>query len=227
MAELNNTALILDANLEAYYRGENVNDSTAGASHLTNVNSVAFNPAKYSNGFDFGATNTTKYLTVASDLGIAGNSDATFSFWVKCQAEIGSGTWLLLKHRSTTGADRGIGISYEYNGGTRRLAVDVSGTSYTYNITLGTTNYYHIVVTRNVAGNSSHLWVNNADVASGTVGSTTYGNNFLTLGASEVPDNYSSVFMDDVACFKDILTSDEIATLYRDAEIGGFMFFST
>lgn len=225
MAELNSTSLLVDANLKAYYRGENVNDSTANANTLTNVNSVAFTGGKFSNAFDFGSSNTTKYLQRTTDLGIAGNSNSSFSFWVKLQAEIASSTWTLLRHSSTSGADRYIEVYYDYNAGTRRLVVDVSGTTYTYTVTLGTSNYHHIVITKNVAGNSSHLWLDNTDVANGTLGSTTTGNNFIVLGAREVPSNYSSVFIDDVGCFDKVLNSTEISTLYTDTNSGSFLMF--
>ena len=93
MPQLLNTPLFSDANLVHYYKLENTSDSK-GSNTLTNVNSVAFNAAKFGNGADFGASNTTKelYSTVAPEIdGGAG----TLIFWVKLQTEIASGAYCL------------------------------------------------------------------------------------------------------------------------------------
>lgn len=221
MAEVLTTPLFSSSNLKAYYKADDVSDSK-GSSTLTNINSVTFTSAKYGNGFNFGSSNSDKYLIKDTDIGIAGNNNSSFSFWLKLLAEISSGTWTLLRHSSTSGSDRYIEIKYEYNSGTRRLVVDVSGTTYTYNITLGTTDIYNIIITKDVAGNSSHLFVNGSDVANGTLGSSTTGNNFIALGARETPSNYASVLIDDVACFDKVLNTSEIQTIIN--EYASFIF---
>lgn len=224
MAELNGLTLVADANLKSYYRADDTTDSIGGIT-LTNVNSTTFTTAKYGNGFNFGNANSNKYMVTSSNHGIGGDEDASFSFWVKCLAEIGSSTWHLVDHASTTSADRTLKITYDYNGGTRRLQVDASGTVTNYNITLGTTDFYHIVVTRNVAGNSAHLWVNGVDVANGTLGSTTQGNNYIGIGADGTAANFASVLIDDVALFDKVLSQAEILQLYSDGSSGFFNFF--
>ena len=214
MAQISQTSLFTDANLLAYYKLEDVSDSK-GANTLTNNNTVTFTGAKFGNGANLGASNTNKSLSRAANLGINGNSDATFSFWINLLAEITVGTWELFVHLSQTGADRYLQLSYDYNAGTRRLRIDVAGTTIIYTITLGTTNFYHIVVTRNVGGNSCHLWVNGVDVANGTVGSTIGGANAFYLGANSASD-FSSALYDDMGCFNRVLTSTEIGLLYND-----------
>lgn len=63
----------------ALYRGENVNDSSGNGKTLTNNNSVAFNPGKFGNAFDFGNPNTTKYMSRA-DTFINSGGDFTVGF---------------------------------------------------------------------------------------------------------------------------------------------------
>lgn len=227
MPEIASLSLASDADLISYYRLENVSDSK-GSNTLTNNNTVAFNTAKYGLGADFGASNTNKYLSRADNLGIAGNSDLSFSFWYKGQTEIGSGVYTFFVHTSTTTADRYIQLNYEYNGGTLRLALDAAGTSTTFNVALGTSVFNHIVVTRNVAGNAAKVYLNNVEVISSTVGSGAGGSNAFSMGASTVGGNPTSAIFDDFAVFDRVLTPAEVSTIYTDVvatnNAGFFMF---
>lgn len=229
MAELNSTTLLADALLRAYWRGENVNDTTANAYNLTNVNSVAFNTGKFSNAFDLGASNTNKYVHVSSDLGLNSTTDSmTVSFWVKLQAEIGSGSWDFVYFDMNTGANRLFLIRYEYNAGTRRILYSGFGTNITYNITLGTTDYHHIACTLVPGGGAIELFVDNVSRATG-VSSTGAGDgvNSFNLGAGYLGANFSSALFDDVNVFKKVLSTTEINTLYSNPMDGGFIFMSS
>lgn len=220
MAEISGLPLFSDANLQAYWKGENVNDSK-NSNTLTNHNSVAFNAGKYGNGFDFGAANTNKYLDVASNLSIAGNGDGSISFWVKLSAEISSGLSILAQHASTTGADRYFQIYYDYNGGTRRLVADFSGggAAVNYNIALGTVVYHHIVITRNVAGNSGELFVNNVSRGTTTLGSGTFGVNRVSIGG-DTGSNLLSGIIDDVGIFNKKISVAEVGQIYNGVSSG-------
>src|SRR5438046_2134755 len=129
------------AGVVALYHLENANDATSNAFNLTNNNAVAFNPAKFANGADFGAANSNKSLTIANDLGIRGGA-VTFGIWVKLSAEIGSGIWGLLSQKDA-GVFTGHFIDYQYNSGTRRLVFtrekqNVADDQIFYTVTLGT-----------------------------------------------------------------------------------------
>lgn len=212
--ELFNTTLFSDANLVSYYRAENLNDSK-GSNNLTDNGSVPFNAALFNNGFDLGATNTTKWLSRADALGIAGNSDMTIMKWIKLQTAIVSGGYELFIHASNSGADRYQEVRYNYNSGTPQIQVDNSSTTYTYNITLSTSVFKLIAVTRNVAGNSSHLWIDGIDVANGALGSSGAGANYFDIGANNAGSFLNSAIIDDVSIFNRVLTGTEILNYFN------------
>lgn len=107
------------------------------------------------NSADFG-TGSTKNLSKTSNLGI-GHQNVTFSFWVKLNTEVASGQYGLMRLRTTTGAEVTWIISYQYNGGTRRLQFarskpGVGGDpSVYYNISFGTSNWYLVGMTYDTA----------------------------------------------------------------------------
>ncbi len=216
MAELASLSLVSDANLVSYYKLEDTSDSK-GSNTLTNNGSATFTSARYNNGANYGSANSTKWLSRADQLGIAGNSDLSVSMWVKLTDEITSGTYTIFEHLSTTTANRYIACNYNYNSGTPQLDVNASaGTHATYTITLGTSVFHHIVVTRNVAGNVLTLYVDGASVATGTVGTDTDGNNNFSIGASRAGLRFLSGVQDDVAVFNRVLTPTEVSTIYAD-----------
>lgn len=213
--ELFSTSLFSDPNLIAYYRAENLNDSIGGFT-LTDHNTVAFNAAKFNNGFDFGASNTNKYLSKASNLGLAGNHDVSVSFWIKLQTEIASGTYQFVRHDSTLTASRYFYCGYDYNGGTIRLHFENSGVGTFYTTSLGTSGFHHIVMVRNNTGSNSLIYLDGASVATGSLGTDATGNpDTFGIGADpSSASNFSSAIMDDVAIFNRVLTATEIASIF-------------
>lgn len=207
-----------DANLKAYWRLDSVNDAL-GTYNLTNNGSVTFSAAQWGNGANFGAANSTKYLNWASDnAGIDGTS-LSWSCWVKCLAEIGSGTWAFVDQESA-GTKTQQRIYYDYNGGTRRISFARvrSGTieeSVLYNITMGTSATYHLVYTYD--GTNINAYINGASVGTATASGagsavTTPG---LGIGATEAATRFSSTLIDDVALFNRALTAAEVSLLYN------------
>lgn len=236
--ELNSTPLISDANLVDYYRAENVNDSKDGYT-LTNNNSVAFNAAKFNNGFDLGASNSTKYLNNNTAI-FSPLANYTISLWVKLQTEIGSGIYEFLHFENNTNKHV-IYIKYEYNGGTRRLNFGqdkwlVVGYTALNTITLGTSVWTHLVFT--MSTRVMQIYVNGAaagTTATFTVVDYTTGdtatNNQLLVGAGSTPGtgtiiNYSSAILDDVVIFNRALTATEISDLYNGNWPSGGGFFN-
>lgn len=219
MAELSSLALFSDANLTHYYKLENVNDSK-GAANLTNTGSVAFNAAKYGNGADYGTSNSTKYLRTATVIG-NGAGACAFSFWVKLTTEIGAGTYHLFEEADDTTKVLKR-VRYEYNGGTRRIGFSrgvagvTDGVAY-FTITLGTSDWYHIVYSYD--GTTLKGYINNVERTSDTRtdggGSGTVTEGF-TIGANNDAANLSSAIYDDFAMFNRALTVPEIALLYTD-----------
>lgn len=210
--ELYGSTLFDDASLIAYYRLSDVSDSK-GSNTLTNNGTTTFSTGKFGNAADFGTSNSSKYLNVAGNIGVAGNASLGVSFWVKLNAEIASDQWTFLHMASQTGADRFINMNYQYNAGTRRLQADFSGNALTSNITLGTSNYAHIVINRTTT-TATELFVNGSSVATGTPGTTIGGANRFNIGF-DAGTRYSDSLIDDMAVFTRVLTSTEVGQIYN------------
>lgn len=233
MAGLGDTVLFNDSSLVAYYKLENVVDSKS-SNTLTNTGTTEFNPARFNNGADFGTTNSTKTLGIGSDFGIDGGA-ISVSFWVKMNTEIGAGAQYFFMHSANTNMVD-TSIRYEYNGGTRRLVFTRNrpgtafSTNITHNITLGTANFYHLVLTYDTTNLNGY--VNNvalgASAASGN-GSAATGPLF-NLGASTYGlTEAASAVIDDTGVFSKGLSADEVSILYnaptRDLFNNSFAYF--
>lgn len=219
--EIFRSSLFNDANFVAYYRGADANDSK-GSFHLTNSTGVAFVPAKYSNGPE--GNGVAKNLFITNNLGIDGGA-ITVSCWVKPNSEISSGSWALWGQTSAASKVR-YEIFYDYNGGTRRLTFNrvknnVAGQGGSYNIALGTSDFFLITLTYD--GSTIKGYVNGAEVASASAsgsGATT-GNSAFILFARDNGENainqqdYANVILDDVGIWSRALTADEISGLYK------------
>ena len=221
--ELFKTPLAADANIKAYYRmeaGALTTDSSGNGKTLTNVNTVADGTGVFRGAADFGAANSSKLLKILETLSYLGGV-YSISFWVKLNAEIGSGNWRLVEITENT-TKTSIFVQYNYNAGTRQLYFDrlkatVVDQAFTYNITLGTANWYHIAFVFN-GSNLLTGYVNGASVGSVAItagsGSGTIAD-ALAIGANSGGAVYSSALIDDVACFNRELTAAEILSIYQ------------
>lgn len=225
--ELFTTSLFNDANLQAYYRAENVNDATANARNLTNTNSVTFSAAKFNNGFDFGSSNTNKRLNTTSKLGIDGGA-ISVSLWVKFTAEITSSLWSLAAHSSNVTQTR-TDIYYQFNGGgagigllvgRTRIGVANDRTTYT-NLSLADGAFHNLIYSYD--GTNYVVYVDgvNKNGGASTGNGNTNGTDGFAIGndttAALITDN--GIF-DDVAIFNRGLTGAD-ASLIFNGQSGG------
>lgn len=226
MAQLSTTpSLLNDANLLAYYKLEDVNDSKASF-NLTNNGTVVFNSAKYGNGADFGSANSSKYLSIANDLGITGGA-CSFSFWIKLSSEIASGEWVFFI-QADAGTNVAFFVRYAYNAGSQQLQyarrkTGGADTVITIAGALGTTAWHHIVLTYDGATLSNYkngVVSENVAVTGNGVSGAADG---FQIGATQVPDSYTSAIIDDFSIFSRALTATEVLTLYNDPG-GSFIF---
>jgi hypothetical protein len=226
---LSQTKFINDANLVASYKLEDVNDSK-NSYHLTNNGTTPFNSALFNNGADGGTTNTGKYLKIANNLGITGGN-ITVSTWIKLNTEVGSGSYGIFNQESVTNKV-GYFIDYEYNSGTRRLNFGrlkkgVSYTSAFYTVTLGTSNWYNLILTFD--GSTLVGYLNGVNVGSvSTSGNGTSGTTFDLFGimAGQADNNwgsYLSGIMDDTNVFSRALSAGEVAELYQSMTLGEYL----
>jgi len=88
-------------NVQAYYKLENVNDSTSNARTLTNTGSATFVAAKIDNGVQSGTGKDLERLTDAYGLTSAG--DYCWNLWTKFSA-ITSGD--IFRHHTNSGGNR-------------------------------------------------------------------------------------------------------------------------
>ena len=210
------TGLYTDANLKALYRLEDIYDSKS-TNHLTNTGGVIFSAGKFLNGANLGTTNSTKRLSVESNLGVAGT--VSMAFWVKLTTEITSGNYAFLSlGRSLTDVE--YLVYYSYNSGTPQLRFlhnkfGSASTAGNYNITLGTSNWYHIVYTD--TGSAQEGFVNGVSVANAVEtgnGSSAVTDRFV-IGdqGTGLGTLFASAIFDEVAIFDKILSQAEITAL--------------
>lgn len=232
--EINGNALLSDANTEAYYRFESgalTTDSSGNGNTLTNNNTVGeISTGRFGYAADFGASNTNKSFSLASNAGIVLTSDYSVSFWLQLKTEISTGTYEILHLDDNTGKAK-LYIQYQYNSGTRRLHIQqdrwvIAGYSIDYNITLGTSNKY--LITLRKTGTTLYLLVNNVVVGSVTDSNlTTAGTTAVTNGlyiGYNGSTNYSSVIVDDLLLSSKALSLLEIRNIYYG---GGDIRFTT
>lgn len=213
--------MVLTDNIVAAYKLENTNDEIGGF-NLTNNNSVAFNAAKFNNGGDYG-TATNKYLNVANNLGIIGASAFSTSFWVKMNQALAAGSYNTLFYQRT-GTSAGAGgmtvLLYYNNAGTKQLLLQVfrstNDTSKSYNVDLGTSNWYHIVFTDD--GTNQYLYVNGVQRMT-----TAKSGTQIIASAAELAIGYygnstgyaAQAIFDDTVVWSRAITSTEVSTIYN------------
>jgi len=228
MPELLGTPLFNHANLQEYYTLEDANADKNG-NNLTNNGSVTFSAAQFNNGANFGSANSTKSLELTSALSYTGGAYSIVG-WLKLLAEIGSGVWGIFFLQEST-SDTQFHINYQYNSGTPQLAFirnkfGGASQSFTYNITLGTTDFYHLAICydgSNFIGYVNGVNVGNANASgSGSVGIV----NRFKIGAiddgSGGESAFASILADDVALFNTQLTQEEVLQHYRGT-LGGYI----
>jgi len=214
--EFINNVLFGDSKLVSYYQLESTADSK-GSNTLTNNGSTSFNAAKFNNGADFGSSNTTKWLSVANDLGIKSNINVTLAGWVNITTAPATNTRMcIFSLASFSVADRGFALFYKDNAGTKQLSIWAGGNNtLDFTTTLTTGTWYHVAIVRDSVGGICYLYLNGELVASTTVGGTGLGgfNNFI-IGADESNANKLSGVVDDVAVFNRLLFKYEIKLIY-------------
>lgn len=210
--------------LKALYHLEDANDSSGNGLTLTNVGTTAFSGAKFLNGANFTATNTTKYLKVLNNLGIDGGA-CTISLWVKILAEPGTNVQTTIALQASASSKVANYIAYDDSSGTKSIIfvrdkLGVADARSSITGALGTSMFYHVVYvydTTNVYG-----FVNG--VKSPLVAASGSGSNATTVNIFNIsgynynngapPDRLSSSLIDEVAVFNVALSDTEIKNYY-------------
>jgi len=162
---------------------------------------------------------SNQYVIKNSDLGITGGV-ITLSIWVKLNAEISSGEWCFVS-QIDAGTHVKYAIDYKYNSGTRQLSFyrtryAVVDNQATYNITLGTSNWYHLVLTYD--GSNVKGYVNGVLQAGPTASSgngTSGGSDCFAVASEGGTVFHANATLFDARCYNRVITDNEISEIYH------------
>lgn len=220
-AAFEHSTLRNDANLQAYYKLEDVTDEV-GANDLTNNNTVTFVTGKFGNGASMGSSVANKSLSIANAFGLNGLAPAACSFWVKANVAFSGGEeWAVLNWTETTN-DSELFIDYFNNAGTPTVQFQ-RNTNVTTNEnavhTIPTNDFDHFVITydgTNVVG-----YINNVEVvnfASTDNAGTVNLANLFKIGEDRSGNRDALLTYDDVAVFDRHLTADDVDAIFNAVE---------
>jgi hypothetical protein len=202
------TRFINDANLTAYYKLEDLNDSK-GTFTLTNNNSVGFSAGKFANAGDWGNTwYNNKSLYNAAPLGLTLNSDWTVNFWVSINALSTDGTLFLI--RDTTKGDTNI----QYNTTVPRFDYGLNGTTGSFIFDLGTNTFHMVTLVK--SSTTGYFYVDGVFKHSNSFGSGKATSIFI-LGNNSFGAHGAAVKIDDFSAFSRVLDASEVNEIFNGA----------
>lgn len=211
MAQLSNTVLASDANLQGYWQLEDVTDSGPNSYNLTNVNSATFPAGKFNNAV-LASTTGPKYLTATDgsvpNLEISGSQ--SWTGWIRSNTETPEGNMVAKANGANT---HDIFIS-----GARpffRLAGLTTNTSVQSSQSVSQNVWYHIVGVYDSSTSKLKIYVNNVKTEVTASGSAVDTNGSFEIGASTAGGNAFDGLIDDIAIFDRALTDSEVALLFN------------
>ena len=215
--------MALNTNLVSVWRMNESSGNPAdsfGANTLTNNGTTTFTTGKYANCADFGATNTTKYFSIASAL-IDTSTTGTCTIWWWVNISTAPASWTSYElYSSIKNAWRQFEFKYENSAGTVQLSLTVfDGTgawSYAQTKTLTVWTWYHIMWTVNANTVSTYLnWVqlwSNQTITQ--VNNWSAVNNFTIGRHSNAVAWFSCSQADETWLWSRVLTSTEVQQVY-------------
>jgi len=220
--------LMSDANLQGYWKLENVNDSSSNGYNLTNNGTVTFPVGRFNNGANFVAA-SSQYLNIAdasaANLEITGSR--TVSFWFKPVDK--TGTYTVFAHDDTTNGWIIYQNSWNYQFLIRGLTINTYINSSPSDGAPGTVvvgQWQHVVGVYDSANSKLKIWFNGLKTELTASGSSTNSAADFSIGARDkgaTVDLYASGMIDDLAIWNRALTDIELSRLYNGniKKIGG------
>lgn len=181
-----------EASLVAGYHLSDITDFSGNNFHLTNNNGVTFPQGKFNKCADFGNPNTTKYLSYAGNLGIAGSGAMTMHGWFRLHSI--TGVSIFINHSSTLTSSKWMQI---YNSA-GALNFDCGASGPSISGILSANIWYHIVFVRDGSGNLFG-YLNGNLVGTGTAGGSSSGDHFY-IGV-DASTNYGEIMADEVRIY--------------------------
>jgi len=214
--ELKGTALLADANLQAYYRleADGTDDSPNGYDVVAGT-VPSYVSAKFGNGGDFEAS-SSQYLAIADascpNLEISGSK--TWGAWVKAES-LSAANSVLSK---IAGANVGQKLDITSDGTVRFQQTGLISTNISSDIKITTGKWYFICGIWESSINQYRLWINGTKKEASTTGSVSDTNGNFAIGAdygnSGSLQNYFDGIIDDAFVFNRALTDAEVTKLY-------------
>lgn len=214
--ELASTPLITDGNLTQYWKLENTS-ATVGGVTLTNNGTTGFNAAKFNNGADMGATNSSKYLSAANDLGLTGGA-FSIVFWAKVTTAPSASQQVLFEAVDAGNHLRTRIMYVESAGKTLQFLRTKLGTGDqgpTPTVDLGTAAFKHVAMTYDLTTVRGYVDGSEVGNAAASGNGSAGGTDGMTIGASATPDSYFSGIIDDAAVFTRALSAAEVLGLFN------------
>jgi len=211
--------------LIAHYKGESgalTTDSSNGYT-LTNNNSVGEGTGVIDEGcFDFGATNTNKFMHIANDLGI-GASTSSFAAWIKVYQNPPTNENYFITHQSDSTTHVGFYLYYANSADTLQLTANyfkggVSDNYRTYDVDLDDDGWHHVALT--FSGTTLKIYLDGSQVGADLTVSgngTSGGSDVFAIGnpgAAASSSNIMEGLIDDVRVYDSELTSGDISSLW-------------
>lgn len=221
--------MALTDSLVAYYKLDetgtsNASDSSGSGLTLTNTGPWTYATGKINNGFDGGATNTTKWGVNATSWSL-GNGSMSMSCWVNVTTAPTSGNIVCMMSSFNGATDVYYGLEYWNTAGLtikgRRGKFGVGDESVDSVQTMTTGTWYHLVFTYD--GANGNLYVNGS-LAAGPTAMSGDGSSSNTTGAyvgGSVQDGFGTAhipfsgLIDEVGVWTRAITSTEVTTLYN------------
>lgn len=219
---------ISDGHVKAIYHLEDTTDASGNGYDLIEHNDVVFALGKLGNAADGGATNTNKYLSIASNLGINGGP-ISISAWVKMTGalDIGgapgsNGQQWAVGHSASAAPYIRESIGAWNDQGTKKVAAyralgHIKGFYNTHDTAIDDNMWHHIVMTYD--GSHTTLWLDGVD--RGDLPSTGKGTgaqpDYVHILADDAI-NFFKGMVDEVVILDRVLTDSEIGGLYNDGE---------
>lgn len=203
---------------------------SAGSNTLTNTNTVTYAAGKINNAANF-ASASSQYFTIAdaSQTGLDGMADVSFSFWINFASLPTDGNYMIpLAKWNATGNQRSYEVVVRNTSGQYTLEIfysddglgGASANVATANVSLSTSTWYYFVIT--IAGSSETMTLYK-DGSSLTLASNSQNGNtsiYDSTSAFEVGRGTSDLgyvngAIDELGIWDRVLSASEVTSLYN------------
>ena len=203
--------MALTDSLVSYYKLDSNSSDSVGSNNGTDT------AISYANagiiGNDATLNGTSSRITSGTTGFPTGSSAGTISLWVKVAAQPSTSQMYLYMYGAFSNNACRI-LYYGDSGGTKSIGFAGYNADISYNTTLTTGSWFHIVGVYD--GTNSSLYLNGTLVVGPTAKTfNTSSGSTAIFGSTPTPTSYLNGYLDEVGIWSRALTSTEITTLYN------------